>query len=121
MLGGESTSCPMTCVFFRLMVSPKSRQSLLKRVMSCWRSSDEWAVTAASSAQRKSHGHFSWTLEFALSLGGVEVLSIRSGSEVDALCGRTEGVFQHQGKEDPKQGRCDNATLFHSAFDVEGV
>ena len=68
MLGRESTSCPMTCVFFRLMVSPKSRQALLKRVTSCWRSSAEWAVIVASYAKRKSRRHFSWTSKFALSL-----------------------------------------------------
>ncbi|XP_066466417.1 uncharacterized protein [Tiliqua scincoides] len=36
--------------------------------MSCWRPLAEWAVTAASSAKRKSRRHFSWTLDFALSL-----------------------------------------------------
>ena len=30
----------------------------------------------------------------------VEELSIWSGSEIDAFCGRTEGVFQHYSKED---------------------
>ena len=49
--GGESVSCPMTCVFFKLMVSPT-----------------EWAVTAASSAKKKSRRHLSWTLVLALSL-----------------------------------------------------
>ena len=51
MLSGESTSFPLTCVFFR-MVSLESRQAMLKRVMSYWRPSAEWAVTAASSAKR---------------------------------------------------------------------
>ena len=117
MLGGESASCPMTCVFFR-MVSLVSRQALLKRVMSYWRPSAEWAVTAASSAKRKSRRHFSWTLGFVWRGRGA---LIRSGSEVEALCSRTEGVFQHESKGDPKQGRCENAALFHSAVDVEGV
>ena len=100
------------------MVSLESRQALLKRVMSCWRPSAESAVTAASSVKRKLLRHFSWTLEFVWR--GSRAL-IRSGSEVDALCGRTEGVPQHEGKEDPKHCRCENAALFHSAFDVEGV
>ena len=68
MAGAESVSCPMTCVFFKLMVSLKSRQASLKQVMSCCRSSAEWAVTAASSAKRKSRRHRSWTLVLALSL-----------------------------------------------------
>ena len=66
MLGGESTSCSITCVFFRLMVSPKSWQTSLKWFMSCWRPPAEWAVTAASSAKRKSRRHFNSTLNFAL-------------------------------------------------------
>ena len=61
-------SCSMTCVSFKLMVSPKSWQASLKRVMSCCRSSAECAVTAASSAKRKSRRHRSWTLVLALSL-----------------------------------------------------
>ena len=50
------------CVFFRLMVSPKSWKAFLKRFMSCWMSSGEWAVMAASSAKGKSRRHFIWTL-----------------------------------------------------------
>ena len=53
--------------------------------------------------------------------GEVEELSIRSGSEIDALCGRTKGMFQYDSKEDSEQGRRENAALFHSASDVEGV
>ena len=71
MAGGKSTSCPMNCFLqvngnpdVLVIVSPK----LLKRVMSCCRSSAEWAVTAASSAKRKSRRHLSWTLVLALSL-----------------------------------------------------
>ena len=66
--GGEFTPWPMTCAFFRLIVSPKSWQALLKQFMSFWTSSAEWATMAASSAKRKSHMHFSWTLVFALNL-----------------------------------------------------
>ena len=54
--------------FCKLMVSPKSWQALLKRVMSCCRSLAEWAFTAASSAKRKSRRHLSWALVLALSL-----------------------------------------------------
>ena len=36
--------------------------------MSCCGSSAEWAVTAASSAKRKSRRHRNWTLVLALSL-----------------------------------------------------
>ena len=53
--------------------------------------------------------------------GEVEELTIRSGSEIDALCGRTKGAFQHDGKEDSEQGRRENAALLHSASDVEEV
>ena len=59
--GGESASCPTTCVFFKLMVSPKFVQASLKRVMSCCRSSAEWAVTAALSAKRTPRMPLSWT------------------------------------------------------------
>ena len=62
MLGSESTFRAITRVFFRLMVSPKSCKAFLKRFMSCWRSSVEWAVMAASSAKGKSGRHFIWTL-----------------------------------------------------------
>ena len=66
--GGESTPWPMTCVFFRLIVNPKSWQILLKQFRNCSRSSAKWATTDASSAKRKSCMHFSWTLVFALNL-----------------------------------------------------
>lgn len=63
-LGGESISWAMTCVFLRLMVSPKPWQALLKRFMSFWRSSAEWAVTLAPLGKRRSRRHFIWTLSF---------------------------------------------------------
>ena len=68
MFGGESTSWAMTYVFFRLIFSSKSLYGLLKRLMTFWRFSAEWAVMAASSAYRRSRRYFIWTLDFAISL-----------------------------------------------------
>ena len=59
MLGGLVTSCPVTCVFFRLIVSLKYFQGELKRFMCCCTLSAECVVAAASSAQRKLRKRFS--------------------------------------------------------------
>ena len=46
----------------------KPWQASMKRVLTCCRSSAEWAVAAASSAKRKSRRHRSRTLVLALGL-----------------------------------------------------
>ena len=69
MFGGESTSWAVTYVFFRLIFCSKSWYALLKRLMTFWRSSVEWAVMAASLESRRSRRYFIWTLDFAISLG----------------------------------------------------
>ena len=65
MLGGLVTSCPVTCVFFRLIVSLKYLQRELKRFMCCCTLSAECVVAAASSAQRKLRKRFSRILVLA--------------------------------------------------------
>ena len=118
MLSGESTSFPLTGVFFR-MVSLESRQALIAETSHELLEAVGWVgCDCCVVCKEKSRRHFSWTLEFVWR--GWRALT-RSGSEVDCLCGRNEGVFQNEGKGDPKQGRRENAALFHSAFDVEGV
>ena len=62
------TSCPVTCVFFRLIVSLKHLQGELKRFMCCCTLSAECAVAAASSAQRKLRKRFSRILVLAFHL-----------------------------------------------------
>lgn len=63
MSGGLVTSCPITCVFLRLTVSPKSLQAELKRLVSYCSSSLECVTTAALSQKefRKSTTHKSWS------------------------------------------------------------
>ena len=77
----------------------------LKQFMDCKRSSADWAVTAVSSAKGKSCRHFSWPLDFALSLEKLKSFpSVPGSPEVEAYRGRLRGMFQHQRKEGTKQG-----------------
>ena len=68
MLGAVYTHCPMTWVFFWLMVRPNSWHALLKQSISLYRSSFECVAMAASSANRMSRRHLVWTFLLALSL-----------------------------------------------------
>ena len=74
MLGGLVTSCPVTCVFFRLILSLKYFQGELKRFMSCCSLFAECVVTAASSAQRKLRKCFSRILVLAFNLARLKNL-----------------------------------------------
>ena len=74
MLGGLLTSCPVTCVFLRLIVSLKYLQGELKGFMCCCSLSAECVVTAASSAQRKLRKCFSRILVLAFNLARLKNL-----------------------------------------------
>ena len=74
MLGGLLTSCPVTCVFLRLIVSLKYLQGELKGFMCCCSLSAECVVTAASSAQGKLRKCFSRILVLAFNLARLKNL-----------------------------------------------
>lgn len=103
---GESTS-----FVFRLIVRLKSWKALLKQVIRYWRYSAELEIIAASSGKRKSQRHLSWTLVWALCL---KRLKAGPASEVDSFGCWNRCMFQHHSKEDPKQSRSQNTTLFYS-------
>ena len=100
MLESESTFWAMTRVFFKLMVSPKSWKAFPKRFMSCWRSSAEWAVMAASSAKKKSRRHL-LHLDFALSLERLKSFNFRLTYSGDR-CPLLQVLFQQESEEIPK-------------------
>ena len=49
----------------------------------------------------------------------VEQATIASGMQVDSLI--AEGITQQQGEQDAKKCRCEDAPLFNTTFDGEGV
>ena len=41
--------------------------------------------------------------------------------EVNVFCCRSEGMLQHDGKEDLKQGWCKNTALLQTTLDVKSI
>ena len=67
-------TCPISCVFFTLIVSLKSFQEKLKRFMSCCSLSAECLITASSSAKRKFRKCFSRIVVLAFNLARLKNL-----------------------------------------------
>ena len=91
MSGGLVTSCPITCAFFRLTVSPKSLQAELERLITYCSSSLECGALLTNLGR------------LGFQSGNVEESSIRSLSKVSSFSWRSKDVFSIMVKRVPNK------------------